>query len=218
MASEGWHNSGPTSYPVGRLRDRDRAEHANVRHPHRSAEARARHDDLVQTVRDARYRYYVLSQPPLSDAEFDARFHEIEAIEQRYPELVTPESPTQQVGAPLDNAFPPFEHLEAMLSLDNAFSEAEVRTWAERVRRGLPEGRRSGGCASSRSTAPPSTASTGAARCPSGPRAARASSARPSRSSSSRCTTCPTASTTKTRPSSSRCGARSTTRSRRSIR
>lgn len=100
-------------------------------------EARARHDELARTIRDARYRYYVLSDPPMPDAEFDARLRELEAIEAAHPELATPDSPTQQVGAPIDSAFPPFTHLEPMLSLDNAFSRAELEAWAERVERGL---------------------------------------------------------------------------------
>jgi DNA ligase (NAD+) len=104
--------------------------------------ARARHDEVSRTVRDARYRYYVLSDLTVSDAEFDALVRELEGIEERFPELRTPDSPTQQVGAPLDEAFPPFEHLEPMQSLDNVFSEGDLRTWGDRVRRGLPPGSR----------------------------------------------------------------------------
>lgn len=102
--------------------------------------ARARHDEVSRVVRDARYRYYVLSDLAMSDAEFDALVRELEAIEERFPELRTPDSPTQQVGAPIDEAFPPFEHLEPMQSLDNVFSEADLRAWADRVQRGLPDG------------------------------------------------------------------------------
>ena len=102
------------------------------------AAARQRHDELSRLVRDARYRYYVLSDLVMPDAEFDALMQELETIEAAVPELRTPDSPTQQVGAPLDDAFPPFEHLEAMQSLDNAFSEEALRAWSERVRRGLP--------------------------------------------------------------------------------
>jgi DNA ligase (NAD+) len=102
--------------------------------------ARARHDELSRVVRDARYRYYVLSDLAMSDAEFDAHVRELEQLEGEFPELRTPESPTQQVGAPVDEAFPPFEHLEAMQSLDNVFSEADLRAWADRVQRGLPDG------------------------------------------------------------------------------
>ncbi len=63
---------------------------------------------------------------------------ELEAIEDEFPVLLTADSPTQQVGSPLDAAFPPFEHLEAMMSLDNVFSEDDLRAWSERVARGLP--------------------------------------------------------------------------------
>lgn len=104
------------------------------------AGARERHDAVSRIARDARYRYYVLSDLAMPDATFDALLQELEAIEVAHPELRTPDSPTQQVGAPLDEAFPPFEHLEAMMSLDNAFSEDELRGWADRVGRGLPPG------------------------------------------------------------------------------
>jgi DNA ligase (NAD+) len=100
--------------------------------------ARARHDEVSRIVRDARYRYYVLSDLAMPDAEFDALMQELDALEGEFPELLTADSPTQQVGSPLDEAFPPFEHLEAMQSLDNVFGEADLRAWAERVRRGLP--------------------------------------------------------------------------------
>jgi DNA ligase (NAD+) len=103
-------------------------------------EARAEHDRLTREVREARYRYYVLSEPTMADAEFDARFRRLEELERSFPELQTPDSPTQQVGAPLDEAFPPFTHLEPMQSLDNVFSEDDLRAWADRVARGLPPG------------------------------------------------------------------------------
>jgi DNA ligase (NAD+) len=102
--------------------------------------ARARHDEVSRIVRDARYRYYVLSDLAMPDAEFDALLHELEAIEGEFPELQTPDSPTMQVGSPLDEAFPPFEHLEAMQSLDNVFGADDLRAWSDRVGRGLPEG------------------------------------------------------------------------------
>ena len=110
---------------------------ADVAVPDDLATARDRHDELARTIRAARYRYYVLSAPPMTDAEFDALLRELEAIERAHPTLVTPDSPTQQVGAPLDEAFPPFRHPEPMLSLDNAFSREEFIDWAERVQRGL---------------------------------------------------------------------------------
>ena len=105
--------------------------------PQDPVQARARHDELTRAIRDARYRYYVLSDPPMSDAAFDASVRELEAIEAAHPALVTPSSPSQQVGAPIDVAFAPLRHLEPMRSLDNAFDRAELEEWAARVRRGL---------------------------------------------------------------------------------
>jgi DNA ligase (NAD+) len=102
--------------------------------------ARQRHDEVSRIVRDARYRYFVLSDLVMPDAEFDAFVRELEAIEAEFPVLLTPDSPTQQLGAPVDEAFPPYEHLEAMESLDNVFGEADLRAWSERVQRGLPPG------------------------------------------------------------------------------
>ena len=101
------------------------------------AAARDRHDELVRVIQDARYRYYVLSDPSMPDSQFDELYRELEALESAHPDLVRPDSPTQQVGAPRDTAFPEFRHPEPMLSLDNAFSREELDDWAARVRRGL---------------------------------------------------------------------------------
>jgi len=102
---------------------------------------RRRHDELSRAVRDARYRYYVLSAPTMSDAAFDAALRELETLEAAHPTLAGDTSPTRQVGAPVDVAFAPVRHLTPMLSLDNAFDRDEVAAWAARVQRGL---RRSG--------------------------------------------------------------------------
>ncbi len=99
--------------------------------------ARARHDELARLLRDARYRYDVLSDPPMPDADYDALFRELQALEAEHPVLVTATSPTQQVGSAPSGAFPPFDHLQPMLSLDNAFSREELDAWAQRVVRGL---------------------------------------------------------------------------------
>jgi DNA ligase (NAD+) len=101
--------------------------------------ARARHDELARTLRDARYRYYVLSDLSMADATFDALLRELEELEREHPELVTPSSPTQQVGAPTDAAFAPVVHPSPMRSLDNAFDRDEVLAWGARVQRGLGE-------------------------------------------------------------------------------
>src|SRR5690606_24778556 len=76
--------------------------------------------------------------PPMTDAEYDARFRELEALEAAHPSLITPSSPTQLVGSAPSGAFPPVTHPQPMLSLDNAFTREDLEAWAERVRRGLP--------------------------------------------------------------------------------
>ncbi len=97
------------------------------------AAARARHDELVPLLRDARYRYYVLSDPAMTDAEFDVAWRELLALEAAHPELATATSPTAEVGAPVDTAFPPHRHLEQMLSLDNVFSHEDLAAWSVRA-------------------------------------------------------------------------------------
>ncbi|HEY0716797.1 MAG TPA: NAD-dependent DNA ligase LigA, partial [Streptosporangiaceae bacterium] len=96
-------------------------------------EARQRHADLSAQVTDARHRYYVLDSPTIADAEFDRLLRELEGLEERYPELRTPDSPTQQVGGSVSTLFTPAEHLQRLLSLDNSFSAAELDAWAERA-------------------------------------------------------------------------------------
>ena len=81
--------------------------------------------------------YYVLDQPEVTDAEYDALFGELRELEQAHPELLTPDSPTQRVGGKPLEKFGQIEHAEPMLSLGNARSEEELRAWAERVSRGL---------------------------------------------------------------------------------
>jgi DNA ligase (NAD+) len=105
--------------------------------PSEASAARRRHGELVRLIRDARYRYYVLSAPPMSDGAFDAAMRELELLEAAHPELVSDASPTQQVGAPVSAAFAPLRHLEPMRSLDNAFDRDEVVAWIGRVQRGL---------------------------------------------------------------------------------
>ncbi|HEY8478428.1 MAG TPA: NAD-dependent DNA ligase LigA, partial [Spirillospora sp.] len=97
------------------------------------AEARQRHRELSEEIDEANYRYYILDQPTLSDAEYDRRMRELRELERRYPELVTPDSPTQKVGAPIVTDFATVEHLERMQSLDNAMSDEELAAWDERV-------------------------------------------------------------------------------------
>jgi DNA ligase (NAD+) len=82
---------------------------------------------------DANYRYYVLDDPTLTDADYDRKLRRLQALEASHPELVTPDSPTQRVGAPPDAGFPEVQHAVPMLSLDNAFSEEELAAFVKRV-------------------------------------------------------------------------------------
>lgn len=97
------------------------------------AEVREEHAALVEEVRNHQYRYYVLDAPVISDAEFDRLFQRLQEIEAAHPALVSPDSPTQQVGGTFSTEFTAVDHLERMLSLDNAFSAEELRAWADRV-------------------------------------------------------------------------------------
>ena len=99
------------------------------------AAARHRHAELSAEVTEANHRYYVLDSPTLSDAEYDAAMRELRDLEERYPELCTPDSPTQRVGGAVSTEFTPVDHLERLLSLDNAFSAEELDAWAARAQR-----------------------------------------------------------------------------------
>jgi len=96
---------------------------------------------LREEIEYHNYRYYVLDSPVISDAEYDALMRELKELEEKYPELVTPDSPTQRVGFPPAKEFRQVPHAEPMLSLDDAFSEEEVYEFDRRVKRflGLPE-------------------------------------------------------------------------------
>ena len=100
-------------------------------------EVRARVADLRQQIEYHNFRYYVLDQPEISDAEYDRMFRELKELEERYPQLITPNSPTQRVGAPIAPTFEPVPHRVPMLSLDNVFGEEELREWDRRVKRFL---------------------------------------------------------------------------------
>ena len=100
-------------------------------------EAAKRVDEVRARIRDAAYRYYVLSDPDISDAEYDELVRELEGIEAEYPDLVTPDSPTQSVGAPHAAAFAPVRHRVPMLSLDNAFSQEELLAWGKRTEKAV---------------------------------------------------------------------------------
>src|SRR5256886_51394 len=98
-------------------------------------QARERAVELAQRIDEAQYRYYVLDRPTLSDGEYDRLMRELEQLEADYPELRTPSSPTQRVGGTYSTLFTAVDHLERMLSLDNAFTDEELAAWAQRVER-----------------------------------------------------------------------------------
>ncbi|MEV7618056.1 NAD-dependent DNA ligase LigA [Streptomyces sp. NPDC089799] len=99
------------------------------------AEVREQHRLLAEQVEEHRFRYYVKDQPVVSDAEFDKLLRSLEALEGQYPELRTPDSPTQKVAGAYETDFASVEHRERMMSLDNAFDEEELSAWADRVTR-----------------------------------------------------------------------------------
>jgi DNA ligase (NAD+) len=98
-------------------------------------QAREEHARLSQELDEHSYRYYVLDAPTASDAEYDALMRRVQALEVEYPELRTPASPTQRVAGTYSTLFTPVDHLERMLSLDNAFTADELTAWAHRVER-----------------------------------------------------------------------------------
>ncbi len=98
----------------------------------RTVEARV--ESLREAIRRHNYLYYVEDTPEISDEEYDALLRELQKLEQSHPDLVTPDSPSQRVGAPPSDAFSEVRHRVPMLSLSNAFSEDEVRDFDRRVR------------------------------------------------------------------------------------
>jgi DNA ligase (NAD+) len=96
-----------------------------------------RAEALRSALNHHNYRYYVLDDPEIPDAEYDRLMRELQAIERAHPDLLTPDSPTQRVGAAPLTAFAEIEHRMAMLSLNNALDEAEMREFDRRVRQGL---------------------------------------------------------------------------------
>ena len=105
------------------------------------AAASQRHAALSETLNEARWRYHVLDAPTISDGEFDAMMRELNEIEDAFPVLRTPDSPTQQVGGPPSTTFTAVEHLQRLMSLDNAFSSDELDRWHARAIRELGEKR-----------------------------------------------------------------------------
>ncbi|HVM00462.1 MAG TPA: NAD-dependent DNA ligase LigA [Egibacteraceae bacterium] len=100
-------------------------------------QTRRKVEALRTEIEQHRYRYYILSDPHVTDAEFDALVRELAELEARHPELDRPDSPTHKVGAPPSPAFAAVTHRQPMLSLDNAFDREELSAWVDRVTRGL---------------------------------------------------------------------------------
>ena len=101
-------------------------------------EANGRHAVLVEEIRRHDHAYYVLAQPTISDREYDRLYHELLELERQFPQLITPDSPTQRVsGQPLKE-FKPVQHRLPMLSLDNTYSQEELREFVNRVQKLLP--------------------------------------------------------------------------------
>jgi DNA ligase (NAD+) len=103
------------------------------------ADAKVRVEELREQLNEHSYRYYVLDDPVVSDIEYDELMRELIALEERFAELVTPDSPTQRVGVTPTDLFAPVQHRTPMLSLDNVFSEDDLRAWAARVERDVGE-------------------------------------------------------------------------------
>ncbi len=98
---------------------------------------RARAEELRRQIGHHDYRYHVLGEPEVSDSVYDALVRELAELEGQFPDLVTPDSPTQRVGAAPAALFGPVAHSSPLLSLDNAFDDAEFDAWFARVSRGL---------------------------------------------------------------------------------
>ena len=103
------------------------------------AAASKRVKELREAIDYHSYRYHVLDDPEVADVEYDALVGELMELENEFPALITPDSPTQRVGAPPSDIFSPVEHRSPMMSLDNAFSFEELQAWGNRVERGVGE-------------------------------------------------------------------------------
>jgi DNA ligase (NAD+) len=103
------------------------------------AEAREKHVQLAEQIEEHRFRYYVKDAPVVSDADFDRLLRSLEELEEEYPELRTPDSPTQKVAGSYATEFTAVEHRSRMLSLDNTFNDEELAAWTERIAKELGE-------------------------------------------------------------------------------
>jgi DNA ligase (NAD+) len=103
------------------------------------SQAQERHRELVEQIRRHDHAYYVLAQPTISDQDYDRLYHQLTELEQQFPHLITAESPTQRVGGQPLKEFKPVRHLKPMTSLDNTYSQEELREFVARVQRLMPD-------------------------------------------------------------------------------
>ncbi len=103
------------------------------------AQAKTRHAELVEEIHKHDHLYYVEAKPVIGDREYDLLYRELVDLEMEFPDLVTPDSPSQRVGGEPLKAFQPVQHLVPMTSLDNTYSQAEMREFIARVQRSMPE-------------------------------------------------------------------------------
>ena len=99
---------------------------------------RQRIAELTEEIRDHIFRYYVLDNPTITDAQFDKLMRELEAIEKEHPELRAEDSPTLGIGGGFATSFEQVDHLEKMMSLDNVFDNDELTNWFDRVVKDAP--------------------------------------------------------------------------------
>src|SRR5438477_13218286 len=106
------------------------------------AAAKRRVEELREQINHHNYRYHVLDEPEISDYDYDQLINELRALEDEFPELITPDSPTQRVGATPADLFAPVKHRVRMMSLDNVFTQEELEAWGRRVERAIGTGAR----------------------------------------------------------------------------
>ena len=97
------------------------------------SQAKKEIESLRNQIQDHSYKYYVEDNPDISDSEFDTLYKQLIEIENQFPDLVTPESPTQRVGAETNQAFNQVKHLKPMLSLNNVFTQDDLMTFNKRL-------------------------------------------------------------------------------------
>lgn len=100
--------------------------------------ARHRITELINEIRDHQFKYYVLDQPTITDAQFDSLLRELQKLEDSNPELRQPDSPTAHVGGGFSTQFEQRDHIEKMMSLDNVFDSEELTQWFDQSKKTFP--------------------------------------------------------------------------------